>query len=263
MFDSHVHTEFSSDSKMTINQVLDSIEKNNIGIILTEHLDLNYPHDNMFKIDVDNYINKTKNLRSNKLLIGIEIGFDEDIYVEKCKNIASNYDFDFVLGSTHIVEGIDLYEQEYYKNTETGEVYNIDEVYDKYFKAMLRMIKKNPYFDSMAHIDYISRYAARHYEDSEIYYDKYSYIIDDILKELVHMDKAMEINTRRLNDKNVIENFSKIYGKFRDLGGRFVTIGSDSHEKESIGINFKKATELAENIGLKPVYFKERKRILY
>lgn len=263
MFDSHVHTEFSSDSKMTIIQVLDSIEKNNMGIILTEHLDLNYPHDNMFKLDVEDYIKKTEKLRSDKLLVGIEIGFDEDVYVEKCKNIASNYDFDFVLGSTHIVEGIDLYEEEYYKNAETGEIYNIDTVYDKYFNAMLRMIKKNPYFDSMAHIDYISRYASRYYKDSEIYYDKYSYIIDEILKELVHMDKAMEINTRRLGDKNVIENLSRIYGRFKELGGEFVTIGSDSHEKESIGINFKNAFEIAKSIGLKPVYFKKRKRNFY
>lgn len=263
MFDTHVHTTFSSDSKMSVGEVLDFINKKDIGIILTEHLDLNYPDESMFKLDIDSYVKNSEKFKSNKLLVGIEIGFDEDTFVNECKRVEKSYDFDFVLGSTHIVEGIDLYEDEYYKNIHTNELYSIESVYDRYFNAMLRLIKINPYFDSMAHIDYISRYAKRYHSDSEIHYEQYSYIIDKILKELAEMNKAIEINTRRLNEKGTGENLIKIYKRFRELGGKFVTIGSDSHDKDSIAINFNKALEIADKSGLEPVYFKERKRIKF
>lgn len=263
MFDSHIHTNFSSDSDMTIEDVIDVINSKNIGVILTEHLDLNYHDDNMFKLDVDSYFKVYEKYRSDKLLLGIEIGFDEDIWVDKCRDIANNYDFDFILGSTHIVEGIDLYFEDYYRNMNTGELYDLEYIYNKYFNAMLRLIKLNPYFDSMAHIDYIVRYAGRYHENPEIYYNEYSSIIDEIFKELISMDKAIEINTRRLDNKKVIENLISIFKKFKNLGGKYVTIGSDSHEKSSIGINFNNAYEVAKEAGLTPVYFKNRKRISY
>ena len=38
-----------------------------------------------------------------------------------------------------------------------------------------------------------------------------------------------------------------------------MTIGSDAHKAENIGMNFKMAQDLVEFIGLKPVHFTERK----
>ncbi|KMT21189.1 putative histidinol-phosphatase HisK [Clostridium cylindrosporum DSM 605] len=259
MFDSHIHTNFSSDSDMKIEEVINVIKSKDIGVILTEHLDLNYPDENMFRLDIDSYFKAYEKHRSDKLLIGIEIGLDEEELADDCKRIANNYNFDFILGSTHLVEGVDIYEEEYYKNKATGEVYDLRSIYDKYFNAMLRLIKKNPYFDSMAHIDYIPRYASRFHENTEIIYKEYSYIIDEILKELISMDKALEINTRRLNDKETVNNLIPIYKKFKEFGGKYVTIGSDSHSKDAIAMNFSNALEIAEHAELTPVYFKERK----
>lgn len=261
MFDTHIHTEISSDSEMKIEEVLEAMELKKVGIILTEHMDLNYPDETFFKLDVDSYIKKYEKYRSDKLLIGIEIGFDNGAYLNKCVETSKREEFDFVLGATHIVEGIDLYEDAFYKNEKTDSLYDIEEVYSKYFNAMLNYIKKNTYFDSMAHIDYIARYSKRFHADAEIHYSKYSSIIDEILKELVSMEKAIEINTRRFNEKGVEDNLIKIYKKFKEFGGRFVTIGSDSHNKDAIALNFNRAVEMAREADLTPVYFKERKRI--
>ncbi|MEG0641268.1 MAG: histidinol-phosphatase HisJ family protein [Clostridium sp.] len=263
LFDSHIHTNHSSDSSMRIEEVIEVIREKDIGVILTEHLDLNYPDDNMFKLDIEKYFKEYEKYRSNKLLLGIEIGLEEGETALDYKKIVSSHCFDYVLGSTHIVEGIDLYEDEFYINKDTLEVKEIDMVYDKYFNTMLRQINENPYFDSLGHIDYIARYAAKHYNNSEIYYDKYSYIIDKILKEVALMEKALEINTRRLNSKKSIENLIPIYRAFKNFGGKLVTIGSDSHSKDSIGANFKNALNIIHETGLTPVYYKERKVIKY
>jgi histidinol-phosphatase (PHP family) len=50
-----------------------------------------------------------------------------------------------------------------------------------------------------------------------------------------------------------------IYKRYRDMGGRYITIGSDAHTEENIGMNFKVALDLAEHLNLQPVHFKNRK----
>ncbi|MEF9952229.1 MAG: histidinol-phosphatase HisJ family protein [Clostridium sp.] len=259
MFDTHIHTNHSSDSKMNIKEVLKVIDSTNIGVILTEHLDINYPDETMFRLDINNYFKEYEKYRSDKLLLGIEIGFDIGDLSRECELIAKNNPFDYILGSTHIVNGIDLYEKDFYED-ENGQVYNIEEVYSKYFSEMLKQIKDNTYFDSLGHIDYISRYAKRHYDDAEIHYDKYSTYIDSVLKEIILMDKSMEINTRRFGDENAIKNLFNIYSSFKRLGGKTVTIGSDSHTFDTIGYEYSLAKKMADEIGLQVVYYKNRKK---
>ncbi|MEF9953563.1 MAG: histidinol-phosphatase HisJ family protein [Clostridium sp.] len=260
MFDTHIHTNHSSDSKMHIEEVIKVIENKGIGVILTEHLDINYPDKTMFRLDIEKYFREYEKYRSDKLLLGIEIGFDTGSLSKECLKISEENPFDYVLGSTHIVNGIDLYEKDFYES-ESGEVYNIDRVYSEYFEAMLKQIRENPYFDSLGHIDYISRYAKRHYNDAEIYYDRYSLEIDKVLREIISMDKSIEINTRRFGDSTAVKNLYNIYSAYKKLGGKYVTIGSDSHTSDTIGYEYRGASIMASEIGLNPIYYKNRKMI--
>ena len=78
-------------------------------------------------------------------------------------------------------------------------------------------------------------------------------------KVLIKKNKVIELNTRRLNDKKAVDSLIPIYKRYRELGGKYVTIGSDSHNKESIGKNFDVALNIIKECNLTPVYFKERK----
>ena len=49
-----------------------------------------------------------------------------------------------------------------------------------------------------------------------------------------------------------------IYTRYRELGGRYVTLGSDAHVAEAIGAHFAAAEELAAATRLRIVTFKER-----
>ena len=51
----------------------------------------------------------------------------------------------------------------------------------------------------------------------------------------------------------------EIYKLYHDLGGRYVTIGSDSHIKENIGKNFDVAFDIIDTLNLKAVYYNKRK----
>lgn len=250
MFDCHVHTRFSTDSKMNIEDALSKASSLNLGLILTEHIDLKYPVVGKFQFDPKKYFNEYGRYRNNKLLLGVELGMREDC-IDENKKLAQNHQFDYIIGSVHVVNNIDIYEEIFYEGRSKKEVYS------QYLKAMLESIKNHGFIDSLGHIDYISRYARFH--DKEIYYREFSEEIDEILITLIQNGKVLELNTRRIGDSNKGEILVQIYKRYYELGGRLVTIGSDSHTKNDIGANFDIAKEMADRCNLKVVYFKERK----
>jgi histidinol-phosphatase (PHP family) len=249
MFDGHIHTKFSTDSKMTIEAAIKRANELNLGIITTEHIDFNCPVPGEFIFDVDKYFKEYSKYRNNKVLLGVEIGMIDDRTVENEK-VASSYPFDYVIGSIHIIDNIDIYYNDFYDGR------NKKESYEHYFKYMLHCIKSHSFVDSLGHIDYIARYA--NYDDKELYYDDFSDHIDEILKTVVENGIALELNTRRLNNKEAVKNLQKIYKRYYQLGGKIITVGSDAHSVDSIGCNFNKAKVIAESCNVKIVYFKER-----
>lgn len=250
MFDCHLHTNFSTDSTMLIEEALDNANELGIGITLTEHMDLNCPVKGNFIFNPEDYFKQYSKYRSDKVLLGIELGLDTN-YLEQNKLIVDTYPFDYVLGSVHIIGGIDLYYEDYY----TGRTKK--QAFEEYFKYMIDCLKSHNFIDSLGHIDYISRYAR--YEDREIYYEDFSEYIDEVLKLAIQNNISLEINTRRFDKKENIKNIEKIYKRYYDLGGRLVTLGSDAHSKDAIGYKLQAAKDLATSLDLKPVYFNERK----
>jgi histidinol-phosphatase (PHP family) len=251
MFDTHVHTKISSDSKMEIEEAIKSAKDKNLSLILTEHMDLKAYEDGSFCFNPKEYFNKYSNYRNNNLLLGIEIGMKYDC-IEENREIVKNNHFDYVIGSIHLVYNMDIYYKEYYHEKSKKQAY------EAYFEHMLNCVKQYDFIDSMGHIDYIARYGQ--FQDKEIYYKEFSDIIDGILKELLEKDKCIELNTRRFNDKNAIKNSIPIYKRFRELGGKDITVGSDAHHSVDIGNNFDVAREISDLCNLKIVYFKERKK---
>lgn len=249
MFDCHVHTSFSTDCNMKIEEAIASSNKKDIGLIITEHMDLNYPVPEEFVFDIDKYFERYNGLKTDRLLLGIELGMDTNITSE-CRKI-SRREFDFIIGSVHILNGFDIYGGELYEGK------NKSDVFEHYFKYMINCLEDFNFIDSLGHIDFISRYA--NYPDREIYYEDYSDLIDEVLKILVRNEKSIEINTRRFDDKRAVNNLLKIYKRFYELGGRTVTVGSDSHSPNFVGNNLKLGYEMAERCLLKPVFYKERK----
>lgn len=135
-----------------------------------------------------------------------------------------------------------------------------EKYYTEYLVYTLKIILENDYFDALGHIDYISRYS--HYKTKNIEYTKYKSYYDDIFKALLDTNKILEINTRRLADKTALKGLYDIYKGYYDMGGRYITIGSDAHDKSVLFKNFDIAQKLLSDIGLTPVYFKERKMVL-
>ncbi len=250
LYDTHMHTRFSTDSRMTIDEATARGRELGLGIIVTEHLDLDYPEPKAFVFDVDEYLRAYAAYRSDRVLLGIEIGMRVDQTPGNAA-VVGGHGFDFVIGSIHVIDRIDIYQEGFYLRRSKAEVYG------QYLASMADCLGCYDFIDSLGHVDYIARYAR--YKDPELHYGEFAAALDAVLARLAQAEKALEINTRRLGDADAVAALLPIYHRFRQLGGKLVTIGSDAHRPGEIGKHFAVAVDMAAACGLKPVYYKERK----
>ena len=251
IFDSHMHTKYSADSDMQLADALAVAAKQGHGIVLTEHLDYDYPGDRYdFTFSPEDYWREYEPLRGANLRLGVEVGMTPGI---KARNEAfvARAPFDEVIGSIHIVDGIDIYEEEAYAGRTQ------DEMYARYFELNEKLLRENSYVDVLGHIDYICRYAP--YDEPGLSYGRWQEGIDRVLKAALETDTVLELNTRRLGDALAVKQLVAVYRRYRQLGGRYVTIGSDAHRAEAVGAFFTNALELAAACDLQVVTFVERK----
>ena len=247
--DYHMHTNFSPDSFVKMeDMILKAIKLKLEEIAITDHLDFSYPDCN-YNIDLPKYIENISFLqdkyKSNiSILKGIEMSIRPDS-AEICKKIANSFDFDFIIGSTHDIRGIDWYYPENYINKTKKEAYGL------YFENMLSCIESNNDFDVVGHLDYVCRYGK--YQDKSLVYNDYLDIIDEILKKIIFMDKGIEINTSGYKAYG-LKHFhpqKDILKRYLELGGKIITVGSDAHSENRIYDEFKRLYLLLQELGVK------------
>lgn len=250
IFDSHVHTKFSADSKMSATEALACAAKKNLGVVFTEHFDFGLQlNGRKFSFDPPTYMTEYKNFRGANCLLGVEVGLRKSARVAN-ENFIAQADFDFVIGSIHLVDDLDIYYPEFYADKDKSTAYR------KYFQQMAEEISVAD-FDALGHIDYICRAAP--YDNPEIDYPTFAAEIDAVLKIVVAREKVLELNTRRFANERSIRELVPVYKKYRALGGKFVTIGSDAHRVDAIGNYFARALDFVRELDLTPVTFRERR----
>ena len=248
LFDSHVHTEFSADSEMKAAEALAVAEKQGIGLVFTEHLDAGFTAKDgkEFSFVPHDYWQAYSHLRGDTLRLGVEIGMRASTR-DFSEEFSRQVPFDMIICSQHLVDDIDIYYPDYYAGKDKQEAYH------RYFVQMAENLKAHSFANTLGHIDYICRYAP--YEKPDIIYTDFADEIDAVLQTAIETDTAMEINTRRLGDRAALESLLPIYRRYKEMGGRFVTIGSDAHGDDAIGTHMQLACDFAESLGLMPVTF--------
>lgn len=250
--DFHIHTHFSSDCQVNPEEYVErAISLGMKEICFTDHVDFDYPKENgqeMFKVDVDRYFSELTELKEKyadnlKIKIGIELGVNPSIY-EQNKQFVESHPFDFVIGSSHIVGGIDPYSPAYWENRP------IDDGIMAYYEAILRNVTFYNDYDVYGHLDYVRRYVR---DKSYVYNDSKFYDITEmILKNIISKGHGIELNTRGLQQgfTPYIPTIA-ILERYKKLGGEIVTIGSDSHNIRNLGYGFKTAKDILINSGFK------------
>jgi histidinol-phosphatase (PHP family) len=217
------------------------------GICFTDHLDIDYPNDpELFLLDIPNYMASVQALKQQyaqrlDIRFGIELGLQPHL-AELHTDIISQYPFDFVIASSHVVHGFDPYYPAFYEGRTQ------QECYQEYFASILENITVFDNYDVYGHLDYVVRYGPE--RNAHYSYQEYQDIIDEILALLIKKGKGIEINTAGfkygLGHPNPTEDIIK---RYRQLGGEIITIGADAHEPQHVAYDFAKVPAILRSAG--------------
>lgn len=258
--DYHVHTEFSDDSKYPLEELIkDAIKLHIDDICLTDHVDygIKVDLDSMAKIkyrgnepftnvDYEKYAKDIKRMQEKysdkiKIKMGLEFGMQMHT-IDKYEALFKRYPFDFIILSVHQVNDKEFWTQDFQKG-KTQKEYN-----EAYYNEILGIIKKYKNYSVLGHLDLIVRY-----DENGVYpFENVKPIIEDILKIVINDNRGIEFNTSYhrygLKDTTPSMEILKLYHK---LGGKIITIGSDSHKPEHLGFYIKEAKDILKSIGFK------------
>ena len=227
-YDFHLHSNFSEDSTSPMEDMIkEGIKQNLKGMCFTEHTDLDFPGNNFtFLADLDAYEKTFLQLKEKyrsqiKLYFGLEVGLQPHLK-EEIPALCTSRNFDFLIGSTHVADCLDPYDNAFFENrTET-------QAYQRYFEVLLKNLQTYSCFDTCGHIDYVVRYGPS--KNVHYCYKNHADILDEILK------------------------------RYKELGGELLTLGSDAHAPCHIAYDFQKASDLLKACGFRYyTIFKERK----
>jgi len=248
--DYHMHTRFSGDSGANPEEhIKQAITMDLDEICFTDHRDFDYPIDT-FELDTDAYFACLRELQEKykdqiTIKIGVEIGLDMD-HVQEINDFINASPYDFVIGSIHVIRHTEFYYGEYFKGKTK------EEAHREFFEETLRCVQNFDCFNVLGHLDYIMRYGP--YEDKRVDHALYRDTIDEILKTLIQKDKGLEVNTSgyAVNGDCGFPNFD-IIQRYYDLGGRIITVGTDSHTSDRVGEHVADVLDHYKQIGFEDV----------
>lgn len=175
---------------------------------------------------------------------GIEVG-EAHLYANEVEEMLASHPWDYVLGSLHWVGEESVFDPEYFRRRSE------DEAYCAYFRALLDLVRDGE-FDVLAHMDVVKRLGFSWHRSYEP--QRYEEDIRAVLATLAGRGLGLEINTKTL--RTDVRDFSPsplIVQWFHEEGGKWITLGSDSHQTSTIGAGVHEAARLAERSGFKGI----------
>ena len=253
MFDLHIHTLHSPDSKQTLNEVCESaLQKGLNGIAVCDHVDMWFSD----ALDTPSQIRgclddvrRAKALYGDRLEILQGVEMAEYLYDPTgAEHILSLGEFDVILGSVHSVAFEDI--DDSYSRTDFSAMpkEKIVRFMKKYFFHIAEMIEKTD-FDVLSHLTCPLRYINGKYQRGiDIgYFEKE---IKDIFDQIIKKDIPLEINTSGIGSfYNQYMPDTDLIRAYRNMDGNLITLASDAHIPQNVGNAFPSARAVLQDIG--------------
>ena len=236
--DLHIHTNYSFDSQVTMEEyTLKAIELGLDAICFTDHIDINRHYNTFATFDFDGRIKEFEQIKrrfGNKLLLLLGFEMGEPHLHPKETEFLRSLKPDLIIGSVH--QPLD-----YEENTKVSRR-EYERIYDRYVRQMV----ENGDFDVLGHIDMPKKYHDDYVED-------FDYVCQT-LKICVRRNIVPEINTSsvRSGANTTMPSFEAIK-YYQSVGGKYVTLNSDSHSVTSLGDVVQLLDKLPE--GIEQCYF--------
>ncbi len=246
IIDMHTHSDNSFDGHHSCVLLCEgALDNGGRGIAITDHCDIDAKDYDFRAFSINQYVQSysAKKAFEGKLLVmqGLELG--QGIFEkERSLDILNSFQYDFILGSIHNLKDTpDFYYLDYAEQ-------NVDVLLKEYFDAILELVQWN-HTDSLAHLTYPLRYITGR---AGIHVDLSNYrkVIDEIFRVLIKNEKALEINVSGLfGALGDTMPSAELLCRFRELGGVYVTVGTDAHYYQKVCIGIDKGYRMLKKCG--------------
>ena len=170
--------------------------------------------------------------------------------IPQYQKLFNSYPFDFIIMSCHQVENKEFWTQEFQQGRSQ------DEYNQRYYDEILAQVKNYHDYSVLGHLDLIARY-----DKAGIYpFAKIRDKIAEILKIVIADGKGIELNTSSVRYKihnaqgeHELTPSKEILALYKELGGRIITIGSDSHKPEHLGAYIAEQRQELKKLGFKEI----------
>ena len=259
MFDFHMHSIVSFDGHDSAEDMVQAAVAAGLKeICFTDHIDY------FANVEKQEWVFDTKVYNDTydclchpdlKIRRGMEFGI-KPYNAPQLREDLKRREFDFVLGSVHFVDELDVYYQEYWegKTLAQGE--------RRYLEEVLACVQAHDDFDVLGHLTYISK-ARANPAPRPVPYEDYRELVDEILLTLAKKGKGMEINTSGVDRCGDFLPYEIYFRRFKELGGQIVTVGSDAHTANRVGQYSHRACELLKDIFGYVCTFEKRQPIFH
>ena len=256
MFDYHMHTTVSFDAKGTAEEMVAAAVKAGLKeICFTDHIDYEIGVEKQIMVfDTETYNAAYDHLvepEGLKIRRGMEFGLKRYNQADLRRDLQRRH-FDFVLGSVHFVDEVDIYWKPFWVDK------TVEQAYLRYLEETLECVRVHDDYDVLGHLTYLGKCSANP-EKVPILYGNYREVVDEIFRILVAKGKGIEINTSGLERCGAFLPDREYLRRFKELGGQIVTVGSDAHHANRVGQYCTEAVQTVQEIFGYVCTFEDRK----
>jgi histidinol-phosphatase (PHP family) len=247
--DAHLHTELSPDSAVPLElYCAQAAERGVREIAVTDHLDF-MPAAPAY--EYADYASRERMVRDAAerwagrvtVRFGVELTY-ESRYEREIREHLRTHSYDYTIGSVHdMPDG--PYDRSRVASFVAGKT--LAEAAAPYFAEVERAIRSR-LFDTLGHLDVIKRYLIKWFSAAD--YAARPELYEPLLVALVESGAALEVNASGLRHA-VGETYPGpwVVARFRELGGRRVTVGSDAHLPNCFAFGLEEAYEIVAAAG--------------
>lgn len=250
--DFHLHCRFSTDSEAAPEAMCEAaIARGLTEICFTDHMDLGFDDPTWFRFDPEAYFKALEDVKrayAGRLTvrIGMELGLvpDNPALAREAEALAKAWPWEFIIGSTHLIpvrfEGrtclVDPADPAEVRRS-WHQFGFTRALMDVYYETVLKNLEQFDCFDTLGHLDYMSRYVPKGFPPYR--YEDHAEQIDRILRTVIRKGTALEVNTGGLYKGTGKTNpEERILRRYFALGGERLTYGSDAHRPAQVGFGF-------------------------
>lgn len=253
MFDLHIHSCCSHDSRETVENICrHAIEKGLTGVMISDHADMG-PCD--IPDTYERFCHRADEIRKARKMFGDRLAIREGIEMAEylydpalAERLLLITEYDAILGSVHFVpyDGTAVaYSTIPFDEKSEAWIHGFLELY---FEKIKEMIQKTD-IDILSHLTCPLRYINGKYGRG-VSLDAHLPAIREILSLIIARSIALEVNTSGLDyGASGLMPPVSILSLYRDMGGKLVTLGSDAHAASRLAFGFEEAKKHLRAMG--------------